>query len=124
MKRWFWPYIIILLFLSVLPINGSNAAINHIFVLKIRMDYLLHCITFIPWAFVAFYKLNDKSWSAWQIIIIGLIFSAFCEGLQYFIPYRSFNINDMASNFLGVLVGSILLILRFSNSFLKIIKQK
>ena len=29
------------------------------------------------------------------------------EGVQYFLTYRSYNINDLLSNFLGVLLGAI-----------------
>ena len=38
----------------------------------------------------------------------GLVFN-FTEGVQYFLTYRSYNINDLLSNFLGVLLGSIAL---------------
>ena len=34
---------------------------------------------------------------------IGLVVGA--EGVQYFLPYRAFNVNDMISNVIGVMLG-------------------
>jgi len=38
-------------------------------------------------------------------LFIGLLFASATEGLQYLLPYRAFNLNDMLANGLGVLVG-------------------
>lgn len=106
----FWVYLIVVFLLSVLPINAKNSDINHIFVLRIRMDYLLHSITLIPWSYLAFQKFNKLQKPNGMILITGLLFAAFCESIQYFLPYRAFNINDLAANFLGVMLGSVALI--------------
>lgn len=105
----FWLYAVTLAVLSVLPINSLSAKINDVFVLQIRLDYLLHALTLIPWSFLLFqYKQGSKS--IFCIIFSGVIFSIICEGIQYFLPYRAFNINDLAANFLGVVLGSVVLI--------------
>lgn len=39
----------------------------------------------------------------------GLLMAFATEGVQYFLTYRSYNVNDLLSNFLGVLLGALLL---------------
>ena len=41
----------------------------------------------------------------------GLLMAFATEGVQYFLTYRSYNVNDLLSNFLGVLIGSIVLLI-------------
>ena len=44
-------------------------------------------------------------------LLTGLLFASTTEGLQYFLPYRAFNINDLLANLLGVMVGFALVLL-------------
>jgi VanZ family protein len=44
-------------------------------------------------------------------LLLGLFFAAGTEGLQYFLPWRAFNLNDLLANGLGILVGFALLLL-------------
>jgi VanZ family protein len=113
--RWklFNLYILFLVLLSVLPINSaSSSSLNHIFVVSIRLDYLLHCLVYLPLVSFAWmdkeidiFKTPVKA-VAW--IVILLIFAAVTEGLQYFLPYRAFNINDLLANSLGVVIGFVI----------------
>jgi glycopeptide antibiotics resistance protein len=43
-------------------------------------------------------------------VILGCLFAAFAEYIQYLLPYRAFNINDLLGNVFGILTGLILLI--------------
>jgi VanZ family protein len=43
------------------------------------------------------------------MISLGLLAAFATEGVQYFLTYRSYNINDLLSNFLGVVLGAIIL---------------
>lgn len=88
------------------------------------MDYLLHALTLIPWSYLAFQKINKPQQSIGIILISGLLFAALCEGIQYFLPYRAFNINDLAANFLGVILGSVALIPKVYNTFNMILNIK
>lgn len=113
--RWrlFYLYTLFLILLSVLPIN-SGSAINHIFVVSIRLDYLLHCLVYIP--LVAFTWIDKEIISTWTVKAFGwimalLLFAAITEWIQYFLPYRAFNINDLLANALGVALGIIVLTL-------------
>ncbi len=38
----------------------------------------------------------------------GLAIAFFCEGVQYFLPYRSFNLTDMAANAGGLVLSLII----------------
>jgi glycopeptide antibiotics resistance protein len=76
-------------------------------VVKIRGDYFFHALTFIPWAFfMAAMKQRPWTW-----LFLGLLFSTGTELLQYLLPYRRFNINDLISNSLGILIGLLIFML-------------
>jgi glycopeptide antibiotics resistance protein len=101
-------YISILFLLTILPINSSdNSLINNTFILEVRLDYLLHALLYFPWLFLAV-----KATKAGHIIALlyGLLFAAGTEVLQLLLPYRTFNINDLLANVLGLLSGLILVI--------------
>lgn len=102
-KKLFWIYVVAIILLIVLPINtpGSKIYLNNITVVKIRGDYFFHALTFIPWAFF----MPVMKQKPWFWLILGLLFSTGTEMLQYLLPYRRFNVNDLLSNSLGILLG-------------------
>jgi len=113
-KRLFYFYTIILVLLAILPINSisPDSALNNIYIISIRLDYLLHFAVFIPWVFLL-WKMVGVSFSSnlqatLLYIILGLLFATANEAVQYLLPYRAFNINDLLANGLGVLLGSVL----------------
>jgi len=110
-KILFVAYTILLFLVAVLPINSASATINHTFIISIRLDYLLHFSIFIPWMFlmrrhsrISFQhsKVSPVIW-----IFAGLLFAVFTEVVQYGLPYREFNINDLLANGMGVLLGAV-----------------
>ncbi len=70
-------------------------------VVAVRGDYFLHAMVFLPWATLVFFafRLNLAG------IITGLFLAAATEGVQYFLHYRAFNINDLIANMAGVIIG-------------------
>ena len=107
-------YCIALLLLAILPINGVSSPLNHTFIVKIRLDYLFHSLVFIPWmliiSFAFSYGNRSKKISYIPIwLFYGLLAAFITEGIQYFLPYRSFNINDLLANLIGVILGISLL---------------
>lgn len=104
-KKGFWIYFIAVILLIVLPINGARFNLNDIMIISIRGDYFFHALVFIPWAFFML-SMHQKA-GLW--FLLGLLFSTGTEMLQYFLPYRRFNINDLLSNSLGILLGMALL---------------
>jgi glycopeptide antibiotics resistance protein len=62
---------------------------------------------FLPWCFL----IPNARLSMWWWLAAGIAFAAGTEGLQYLLPYRAFNINDMIANALGVIMGFVLMII-------------
>lgn len=102
-KLLFLLYAGCIVLLIVLPLNTSEN-LNAVTVLRFRGDYVIHALLFLPWAFFGkSFPVHAPLWLAW-----GLFFAAATEGLQYFLPYRTWNINDLAANAMGVILGSII----------------
>lgn len=136
----FLAYISGMILLVTLPLNNAKE-LNNITILQLRGDYFFHILLFLPWAFfhnaaakslrlrICYWPLALSFWSAakptaksqkptaksqqpsW--LLLGLFFAAGTEGLQHFLPWRAFNVNDLLANGLGILVG-FALVLRFN----------
>lgn len=102
-KYLFITYLAAVIIISLIPLGGSSTAMNEHQFLSIRLDYLLHASVFLP--LVPLWRLArpEHPWSL--IIITGLLLATAIEGSQYFLPYRSLNINDLMGNIAGVLLG-------------------
>jgi VanZ family protein len=115
-KPLFYIYTVILVLIAVLPINSSGTSINHTFIVSIRMDYLLHFAIFLPWMFL----MRLYSGLSFQVsilrpvlwVIAGLLLAMSTEMVQYVLPYRTFNINDLLANGLGVVLGFLFFIIK------------
>lgn len=90
-------YIITIFFLVILPFNSAGE-LNNITIINFRGDYFFHSILFLPWMF--FGKVLEKSLLNW--FVLGLFYASFSEFIQFFLSYRSFNINDLIANLIGV----------------------
>ena len=107
----FLLYTVVLVLLAVLPINSSGSALNNTFVVHIRLDYLLHFAVFIPWVvLLRMYSgtsFRSEAWKTLLLVLAGIAFAAANEAVQYFLPYRAFNINDLVANGVGVGIGAV-----------------
>ena len=98
-------YIIGVAGLSVFHFGESDIAFSDIVVIDLlRLDYLLHALVFIP--LVPLWRLALPGHPWWLVIISGLLFAACCEGIHFLLPYRSYNINDLLGNMVGVILGA------------------
>ena len=101
----------VILLLMALPINGENQLLGELkdnYVLQIRFDYISHMLMFVPWALMRAYGWQLHRLNTIQIglyCLLALFFAFFCEYLQLLLPYRTFNIIDLVSNSLGVILG-------------------
>ena len=109
-RRWErWAYFALLLILMWSPVGALGVPLNN-FVLGIRADHLVHASVYIPAAlfFVDFYPRSRhrlrRSW------LSALLLGVTTETVQYFLPYRGFDINDMVANAIGVSLGALLLL--------------
>jgi len=93
--------------MAVLPINGTtNTTLTDVFLVRIRLDHLLHAILFIPWVFLSFITFRPVKWDEkLMLVVYGMLMAFATEGVQYFLTYRSYNINDLIANWMGVVVG-------------------
>jgi len=112
-----YTYITLILILVILPLNSTGYIIHDTYVVEIRLDYLLHSLLFIPWVFL-FKKAANTN--IILTIILGWVFGCFAEGLQYFLPYRAFNINDLLANLIGVVIGLIFVVPYVNNVLRKL----
>lgn len=94
-------YIVLLLFLMWAPLNGVGIDLNN-FVFGIRADHLIHSSVYIPAAlFLMDWCKKRKILTYIASILLGIT----TETVQYLLPYRGFDINDMAANFIGASLG-------------------
>lgn len=104
-------YTLAIVLLVTLPINGDDQLLgnlNDTYVLRLRLDYLFHCLLFLPWVVLGAYGWdmhNRTSTSRWLVAGGAVVFAVLCEYVQLPLPYRTFNINDLAANALGVVLG-------------------
>lgn len=114
MKKLFWYWLIILLVINVIPLGNDINKIIHKPVLKFRLDYLLHCISFlifIPLCFIDIKRggpfFSKKPVLKYLLIVGGS--AILIECIQYFLPYRTFNPLDLLSNLTGAIIGTIII---------------
>jgi VanZ family protein len=105
-------YSAIILLLAVLPINGPDSVLNDNYFFEIRLDYLAHFVIYIPWV-VLIWLYTGASYTrtparAFGWLTAGIALAIFSELIQYFLPYRAFNINDLIANVIGVAMGSVI----------------
>ncbi len=103
-NKWlFSSYLIVIILLVTLPINSAGD-LNSITIITFRGDYFFHALAFIPWyLFKPVFNHKHLKWLAW-----GLLFAASTEGLQYILPYRAYNVNDLLANVIGIILGALL----------------
>lgn len=113
--RWlFWSYSALLLVLAVLPINGPNNKVNNTYLVNIRGDYVIHTLIFAIWILLYKFAFLPQKGFFKPALILPLLFyvsllAIISESLQLLVSFRSFNINDLAANFLGIIIGFIAL---------------
>jgi VanZ family protein len=75
-------------------------------------DKFVHIFLFAVLAYLIFYALSASHRSlTWQIIlaaIFSLIYSAFCEYIQLFIPGRDSSLSDFVAGAIGIILALII----------------
>jgi VanZ family protein len=109
----FWAYSFSLLLLSILPINDQDSlTLNNTYVIHIRLDHMLHGIILIPWILLGTWA---KNMSRSLALLTGVFMAFLLEGIQFFLPYRNFNINDLIYNLAGTITGCFVFIFLKTN---------
>lgn len=101
-----------LAFLMWAPLNGVGLPLDN-YILGLRADHLLHASVYIPctlflWDLYKRSGRNGRRWAVWATAVaVGLL----TEGVQYLLPYRGYDVNDLVANTLGVTLGWVTLLL-------------
>jgi hypothetical protein len=110
--RWlFWGWLILVLVLNVVPLgNETNRGLSGNKIFKFRMDYVVHSLTFLVFAWIwVLGKIKNVCWFEGNEVLKfgGIVFisAVVIELLQIFIPYRTFNPMDMIVNIVGALLA-------------------
>lgn len=105
-------YIVVIILLNILPLELATQINDTVFG-EFRLDYLTHGLIFLPWIFFHFWfhRIKKRWW-----FLIGFILALFLEGIQYYLPYRSFNMYDAIFNVAGLIMSYLL----FSGLYLKL----
>ncbi|MDD4142744.1 MAG: VanZ family protein [Bacteroidales bacterium] len=93
-------YIVAVLALLLLPMNSVASVCSFKF-LSIRGDHVIHACIMLPWMFLR----PDRHIKMWVWLLMGFAFAGLIETTHYFLPYRGFEIEDMISNFAGIILG-------------------
>jgi glycopeptide antibiotics resistance protein len=99
-------YLAFLVVMVVVPLGGLNTTLSDTFLFQLRLDYLVHAVVFAP--LVVLWRLSFTRHPLWLIILTGLALAAGLEGIQFLLPYRSWNVNDALGNAVGVVMGCVL----------------
>lgn len=100
-KRLSPVYFVVLLLLMWLPMGFMGLPLNN-FVFGIRLDHLLHASVYVPCAVYLMDVPRVKMWGVWLMAVMVALTT---ETVQYFLPYRGFDINDLVANIMGVTLG-------------------
>ncbi|MCR4660168.1 MAG: VanZ family protein [Bacteroidales bacterium] len=100
-------YLAVIAVLMWAPLNGLGVPLDN-FVFGIRADHLLHASVYLPCVFFIAPRCRFNYVASWLIAtFIGIC----TECVQYLLPYRGFDINDMVANTLGIALGLLLALL-------------
>ncbi len=99
-------YFVVVMLLLWLPLSGLGVALNS-YVFGLRADHLVHAIVFVPC--VVLLRSVCLQWRTVAVWGAALLFALVTECVQYFLPYRSFDVNDLIANTLGVTLGLVAL---------------
>lgn len=103
LRPWYFAALALLMWA---PINGFGLSLDN-YLLGLRADHLLHASVFVPCSLFLIDFFPRHRWLAWlAAIAIGQL----TERVQYLLPYRGFDINDMVANALGSTLGFTILI--------------
>ena len=106
-RRWgSVAYFVLLAVLMWAPLNGVGIPMDN-FVFGIRMDHLLHASVYLA---CPFFLLDVTAKRRWLILAVALLVGVCTETVQYILPWRGFDVNDLVANFLGSLLGWLLLV--------------
>ena len=92
-------YSLFIIIISVLPVNSPKELEN------LDADKIVHLLIYSVFVLLYAVSFFRRSHLYIKSFVYGFCLGLFIEILQYFIPYRSFDVLDIAANSLGAVVG-------------------
>lgn len=100
LRPWYFAALAVLMWA---PLNGLGVPLDN-YVLGIRADHLLHASVYLPCVLFLIDPARRRYWLAWLLAVaVGLT----TEGVQYLLPYRGFDVNDLIANTIGASLGAL-----------------
>ena len=105
-------YFVLLAILMWAPLNGLGVPLDN-YILGLRADHLLHASVYLlcPLFLMDLFDrlgVHGRSWAVWgSAVAVGLL----TESVQYLLPYRGYDVNDLVANALGVTLGWLIILL-------------
>jgi len=93
-------YFIALAILMWAPLNGLGVPLNN-YILGLRADHLLHASVYVPCTLFLMDLIRRRGLVWLAAVGIGLL----TEGVQYLLPFRGYDVNDLIANAIGVTLG-------------------
>ena len=103
LRPWYFGLLAILMWA---PLNGLGIPLDN-YIFGLRADHLLHASVYLLcplflWDLYGRLGTKGQRWAVWaSAVVVGLL----TESVQYLLPYRGFDINDLVANTLGVTLG-------------------
>ena len=104
LRPWYFAALAILMWA---PLNGIGIPLDN-YILGLRADHLLHASVFIP---CTLFLMDLHGWRRWIVWIAAVGIGLLTESVQYLLPYRGFDVNDLIANTLGVTLGWLVIFL-------------
>ena len=112
-------YVLMLLIAALIPIGNETQILLSNYTLQVRADYLVHALFYLPLPVVLLLSGWGRRGGWMPVILLSMAVVVLFETVQMLIPYRTFNINDLIANGIGVFIG-LLLFVFFGSRLLKI----
>jgi len=114
MKKSIWTgifalYAGILFYASIYPVQSGTPLVS-----VPGMDKVIHAGEFTAFALIGYRSLSyyiGKAKGYLAVAVVSLLYGGLTELAQLFIPYRSASVLDWVADFIGVVIGLIILIL-------------
>lgn len=94
-------YFILLAILMWAPINGLGDVLSN-YIFGLRVDHFLHASIYLMCPFFLADWLKKRPV---QILLCALAIGLLTESVQYLLPYRGYDVNDLVANCFGNLIG-------------------
>lgn len=115
LRPWYFGLLAILMWA---PLNGLGVPLDN-YIFGLRADHLLHASVYLLcplflWDLYGRLGAQGRRWAVWATAVgVGLL----TESVQYLLPYRGYDVNDLVANTLGVTLGwlAILIVRRHRN---------